>query len=90
MPQLIVLAAANGDLIQITQDYYVHKDVDRECREQLAKLLSDGKGLTVSEIRDTSRKYAVPYCEHLDRSGFTRRQGDLRLLAEPVKPKDAT
>ena len=86
VPQLIVLAAANGDLIQITQDYYVHKDVDRECREQLAELLADGKGLTVSEIREilkTSRKYAVPYCEHLDRSGFTRRQGDLRLLAEP-------
>ena len=38
----------------------------------------------VSQIREllaTSRKFAVPICEYLDRSGFTRRQGDLRVLA---------
>ncbi len=92
VPQLIALAAANGDLVQITKEYFVHKDVDHQCRKQLAALLADGKGLTVSQIREvlnTSRKYAVPYCEHLDRSGFTRRQGDLRLLAEPPHPPDA-
>jgi selenocysteine-specific elongation factor len=40
--------------------------------------------LTVSQIREilgTTRKYAMPFCEHLDRIGFTRRQGDLRVLA---------
>jgi selenocysteine-specific elongation factor len=49
--------------------------------------LQDGRGLTVSEIRDllqTTRKYAVPLCEYLDRQGFTRREGDLRFLAEPL------
>ena len=29
----------------------------------------------------TSRKYAVPFCEYLDRIGLTRREGDLRVLA---------
>ena len=40
--------------------------------------------LTVAEIRDllgTTRKFAVPICEYLDRVGVTRREGDLRLLA---------
>ena len=41
--------------------------------------------LTVSEIRgvlDTSRKYAVPMCEYLDRIGLTRRENDVRVLNE--------
>jgi selenocysteine-specific elongation factor len=41
--------------------------------------------LTLSEIREileTTRKYAVPLCEYLDRIGFTKRQGDVRVLAE--------
>jgi selenocysteine-specific elongation factor len=39
-------------------------------------------GITVSAIRErlgTSRKFAVPLLEHLDRSGLTRRSGDLRF-----------
>jgi selenocysteine-specific elongation factor len=39
-------------------------------------------GVTVSAVRQelgTSRKYAVPLMEHLDRSGRTRRSGDLRF-----------
>ncbi|HEX6330042.1 MAG TPA: selenocysteine-specific translation elongation factor [Actinomycetota bacterium] len=40
------------------------------------------RGITVSEVRrqlGTTRKYAVPLMEHLDRSGLTRRSGDLRF-----------
>ena len=39
-------------------------------------------GATVAEIRDllgTTRKYAVPLCEYLDRIGVTPRDGDLRV-----------
>jgi selenocysteine-specific elongation factor len=39
-------------------------------------------GVTVSSIRQrlgTSRRYAVPLLEHLDRTGQTRRSGDLRF-----------
>ncbi len=85
VPQLIALAAASGDLVQITDEYYLHRDVDRQCQQLVRRSLSEGAGLTVSQIREilnTSRKYAVPYCEYLDRIGFTRREGDLRLLAE--------
>jgi len=30
----------------------------------------------------TTRKYAVPLCEYLDRVGVTRREGDFRWLAQ--------
>ncbi len=46
--------------------------------------MKSGSGLTLSEIREllaTSRKYAVPLCEYWDKVQFTRRSGDLRLLA---------
>jgi selenocysteine-specific elongation factor len=37
----------------------------------------------------TSRKYAVPYCEYLDRIGLTVRDGDKRRLrsAPPASPR---
>jgi selenocysteine-specific elongation factor len=84
VPQLLALAAENGDLVAIAPDYYVHVDAERQTRDTLRKQLANGEGLTLSQIREllgTTRKYAVPLCEYFDRIGFTRRQGDLRFLA---------
>jgi selenocysteine-specific elongation factor len=42
-------------------------------------------GVTVSALRErlgTSRRFAVPLVEHLDRTGVTRRSGDVRILRE--------
>jgi selenocysteine-specific elongation factor len=85
VPQLIELAAAQGHLVKLTDDLYMHEQAVQSIREQLNERLADGGGLTVSQIREalqTTRKYAVPLCEYFDRIGFTRRQGDLRVLAE--------
>jgi len=84
VPPLLALAAANGDLVEIAPGYYLHRDVDRQLQDLLRTELADGRGATLSDIREmlaTTRKYAVPYCEYLDRIGFTRRNGDLRQLA---------
>ncbi len=85
VPQLLALAAANGDLVEIAAGYYLHRDVDGQLKDRLRTQLAEGRGATLSEIREmlaTTRKYAVPYCEYLDRTGFTRRDGDLRYLAD--------
>ncbi|MFO0866716.1 MAG: SelB C-terminal domain-containing protein [Gemmataceae bacterium] len=55
-------------------------------RRRVIEKLGGGTGATVADIRDllsTTRKFAVPFCEYLDRIGLTRREGDLRLLASP-------
>lgn len=86
VPQLCKLAAAEGHLIEVCPEFYLHADVLAQLRQLLTERLAGGKGITVSELREllgTTRKYAVPLCEYLDRSGFTRRQGDLRVLASP-------
>jgi selenocysteine-specific elongation factor len=91
IPQLLALAAANGELVEIATDFYLHSDTDRQSRARLIERMAQGPGLTVSEIREilsTSRKYAVPYCEYLDRCHFTDRRGDVRVLsAESIRQR---
>ncbi|MCU0704259.1 MAG: SelB C-terminal domain-containing protein, partial [Fimbriiglobus sp.] len=62
-----------------------HADADADMRARVtAKLTEVPAGLTVADIRDllgTTRKYAVPLCEFLDKTGVTKRSGDLRTKA---------
>jgi selenocysteine-specific elongation factor len=85
LKDLIDVCLAEGYLVHITDEIYLHADVEGDMRRRVSEKLSSGvPGLTVAEIRDllgTTRKFAVPLCEYLDRVGVTRREGDLRLLA---------
>jgi selenocysteine-specific elongation factor len=83
LKDLFDVCVAEGLLVRITDDIYLHADTEAEMRRLISERLG-GPGLTVAEIRDllgTTRKYAVPLCEYLDRVGVTRREGDLRFLA---------
>src|SRR5205807_8409469 len=81
---LFELCVAEGYLAPIAPDVYLHVDTEVEMRDKLKQKLAPGTGMTVAEIRDllgTTRKYAIPLCEYLDRTGLTRREGDLRFLS---------
>jgi selenocysteine-specific elongation factor len=81
---LFDVCVAENLLVAVQDDIYLHADWAAEMNRQVTERLRQGKGLTVAEIRDmlgTTRKFAVPLCEHLDRIGVTRREGDLRVLA---------
>ncbi len=83
LKDLFDVCVAEGYLVHIAEDIYLHVNVEAEMRHLVRAKLAEGKGLTVAEIRDmlgTTRKYAVPLCEYLDRVGVTRREGDLRVL----------
>jgi selenocysteine-specific elongation factor len=67
-------------------------DAEARLRTVLRAAFEERGGLTLSEIREllnTTRKYAVPTCEYLDRIGFTRREGDLRWLAAEPHAREA-
>ena len=84
LKDIFEVASAEGLLVKITDGVYLHADTDADMRDRVTARLSAGPGATVAEIRDllgTTRKYAVPICEYLDRTGLTRRDGDLRVLA---------
>src|SRR5207248_11469093 len=84
---LFDVCVAEGFLVKITDDIFLHAHTEAEMRRRVRDGLSAGPGLTVAQIRDllgTTRKYAVPLCEYLDRVGVTRRAGDLRFLPAPA------
>ena len=85
LKDLFEVCVADGDLVPITDALYLHAEAEATMRQRVRdKLAGGGPGLTVAEIRDllgTSRKFAVPFCEYLDRVGATRREGDLRVQA---------
>jgi selenocysteine-specific elongation factor len=85
LKDLFDVCVAEGFLAHIDGDIYLHADAEAEMRKRVIGRLTSGAGATVAEIRDllgTTRKYAVPFCEYLDRVGVTKRDGDLRMLGQ--------
>jgi selenocysteine-specific elongation factor len=85
LKDIFEVAVAEGLLVHVAGDIYLHADVEANMRQRVTdRLAQQPAGLTVAEIRDllsTSRKFAVPLCEYLDRVGVARREGDLRVKA---------
>lgn len=87
MKDLFDVCVAEGLLTPIADGLFLHSDVEAELRQRVTGKLLEGAGMTVAEIRDllgTTRKFAVPICEYLDRVGVTRRDNDLRFLGQAV------
>lgn len=86
VPSLLEIAVSQGDVVAVTDKYFLHCEVDQALQQKLAEASrNQTAGMTLSEIRnimETSRKYAVPYCEYLDRIGVTTRAGDVRQFAK--------
>jgi selenocysteine-specific elongation factor len=85
LKDLFEVCIAEGFLVRIDNDIHLHAESEAEMRKRVTERLATSPGLTVAEIRDllgTTRKYAVPFCEYLDRTGVTKREGDLRIRGE--------
>jgi selenocysteine-specific elongation factor len=78
--EVLEAAARAGRVVRITNDLVVAPAlIDRAL--DLIRVRAE-EGTTVSQLREhlgTSRKYAVPLVEWMDRQGLTRRRGDLRF-----------
>jgi selenocysteine-specific elongation factor len=77
---VIDAAARAGLVVRLSPDLVVAPSLVERAVE-IVRAAGPG-GITLSMLREslrTSRKYAVPLAEHLDRTGFTRREGDLRF-----------
>ena len=78
---LVELATARGELVRIAPGYWLHAAIHREVLARVRAALQERETLTVADLRDllsSTRKYVVPFAEHLDATGVTRRDGDLR------------
>ena len=73
-------AVRAGELVRVGPDLVMTPTMVSRALE--AVRAAGDRGITVSQVRQllgTTRRYAVPLMEHLDRTGRTRRSGDLRF-----------
>jgi selenocysteine-specific elongation factor len=80
-PALLRELEAAGDLIRIAPDIALTRQALTAAAERLRAAYRREGPLTAARAKEalgTTRKYAVPLLEELDRRGITRRRGDVR------------
>lgn len=87
--QELLALVRRGDLIHADGIWFAAAAIEAAAEQIAAMLAGQPDGITVAEIREalgTTRKYALPLVGYLDRTGVTRRRGDLRI-AGPRMPE---
>ena len=85
----LLALSARGDLVHADGIWFAASAVEAAAERIAALLRAQPDGITVAEIREelgTTRKYALPLVGHLDRTGVTRRRGDLRIAGPRLPP----
>jgi selenocysteine-specific elongation factor len=83
VPELLALLRDEESAVEISPRLYLDFEAAAELRRRVLGKLAGGDSMTMAVLRDllgTSRKYAVPIGEYLDRTGITLRDGDSRRL----------
>jgi selenocysteine-specific elongation factor len=89
VPDLLALLRDEHRIVEINSSLFLDVDVESEVRHRVTARLADGSAIAMSELRDllgTTRRYAVPLGEYLDRIGWTKREGDIRRLGPAALP----
>ncbi|MEW6347833.1 MAG: selenocysteine-specific translation elongation factor [Thermodesulfobacteriota bacterium] len=80
---LLGLLEKEGKIVKIKEDIYFSAEFVAEVRQRLAEFIQREGGITpsqFSQVTGSSRKYNIPLLEYFDRSRFTIRIGDQRVL----------
>jgi selenocysteine-specific elongation factor len=70
-------------IVRVSPDLWFLGQAIERMKGELYRYLSEGSEITPATFRDrfgTTRKYAIPLLEYLDREGVTVRVGDRRRL----------
>jgi selenocysteine-specific elongation factor len=73
-----------GELIPVSGEVFFDPQTYEELVAQVEAYIGEHGSITVAQARDrfgTSRRYVLALLEHLDSIGFTRREGDARVLS---------
>ena len=78
-----------GQLVAVSQELVYPAQTIEEIKAMVTGQIATSGPFTVAQFRDlvgASRKFVVPLLEYLDRVGFTRRTGDVRVLGPKATP----
>ena len=77
---------STGEAVALGEGVVLPSDAFARARQTVVESLQGGKSMAAGQLREvlgTTRKYAVPILERLDKEGVTRRIGDERVLVNP-------
>lgn len=81
-PRELAVLVQSGEIVRCGKVAFARSAV-RRAAEVLGELGAGGRGFTASQAKEawgTSRRFAIPLLEHLDRTGVTRFDGQYRTL----------
>ena len=81
--ELAELLGEEGAVVKLGGGLYFHRQALEDAQARIRAFLEEHGAMTASQAREvleTTRKFCIPLLEHLDRTGFTLRQGDVRKL----------
>ncbi|MDQ6695698.1 MAG: SelB C-terminal domain-containing protein, partial [Chloroflexota bacterium] len=80
--EVLATLVESGEFVKIDDNLlYTRRAYDR-FKEGVLKTIDEQGEVNVASMRDlfgTTRKYAIPFLEHLDEQKITRRKGDVRV-----------
>ena len=82
---------AQGEVVGVAADLYLHAPALAEAIRAI-RTQGAGRALSAAEFKvalPISRKYLIPLLEYFDRSGITRREGDVRWIEAVETPETA-
>jgi len=86
--ELVRYLVESGRAVKVTSDLLYTTGQWAEIESRVRSHFAKNPTMAMAEFKDllqVSRKYAVPLLERLDRTGLTRREGDLRLPGPRAK-----
>jgi selenocysteine-specific elongation factor len=81
-PEVVAALVEAGELVKIDESLYYTRRAYEEMRAGIVQAIDERGEASVATLRDlfgTTRKYAIPFLEHLDEQRVTRRAGDVRV-----------
>ena len=92
MKSCLRLLTEDGRIVRVGGEGWISTAALEEVTSKVAGIIAGKGSMTVGDFKDAlgiSRKYAVPLLEHLDISGFTRREGDSRVAGPALRKGEA-
>jgi selenocysteine-specific elongation factor len=84
--QLLQLLEEQGRIVRFRDGVVLLAASVEEAKRRIAEHVAKAGSLAPADLKElvgATRKYSIPLLEHLDATGFTKRQGDRRVLRDP-------